>query len=224
MVGVNIDRLVELKKSVDSGAKSQKVDVQKTNSFVVEDFCERRKKFEDIKDFLESRIQGITVEVSGGYNKPDEDEPDGMKYDPIIITTYKNDDKKTFSRIKMDGFYMTEPNTARLVYDTYLDFIVSGNEHIERGIISFWNSVITDALNDTCLSECGFTADGNALCQFKSDQMFTIIEDIDKEVEGVIITYLPGEEDPSMVIICKDINVLLSDDSYYFDALEKAVA
>lgn len=144
MININIEKLIALKNAVDAGELSQKVDVQNTHSFVVEDYYERRKRLEDIKDYMESRIQGITVKVSGGYNKPDENEPDGMKYDSIIITTYKNDDKQSFNRIKMDGFYMAEPNTARLVYDTYLDFIVSGNEHIEHGTITFWESAIAD--------------------------------------------------------------------------------
>ncbi|MDD3172935.1 MAG: hypothetical protein PHF63_04640 [Herbinix sp.] len=224
MINVNIEKLVEIKNAVDSSELSQKVEVQNAHSFVVEGYCERRKKLEDIKDYIESSIKGISVDVSGGYNKPDADEPDGMKYDPIIITTYKNDDKKTFSRIKMDGFYMTGPNTARLVYDTYLDFIVSGNEHIEHGMISFGESVIADALDSTCLSECGFTADGNSLCQFKEEKVYTIITDISKEVEGVIIVFLQGEDDPSLVVVCKGKNILLFNDCFYIDAPEEVVA
>ncbi|MDF2820207.1 MAG: hypothetical protein K0R15_648 [Clostridiales bacterium] len=224
MKNLNMESLLKLKRDVDAGKVLQKVDVQNVQSFVVENYSERRKKLEDIKDCLENNIQGIVVEVSGGYNKPDDNEPDGMKYDPIIITTHKIDDKRFFSRIKMDGFYMEEPNTARLVYNTYLDFIVSGNEHIERGIISFWNSVITDALNETCLSECGFTVSSNSLCQFIDGQMFTIIENIDKEVEGAITIFLPNEEEPSLVIVCKDRTILLSDDNFYIDASNSEVA
>lgn len=224
MKSFTIESLVALKKAVDSGEVSQKVDVQNTHSFVVEDYYEKRKKLENIKEYMESRIQGITVEVTGGYNKPDEEEPDGMKYDPITITTYKNDDKQSFSRIKMDGFYMTEPNTARLVYDTYLDFIVSGNEHIEHGTISFWESVIVDVLNDMYFGECVFTGVGNELCQFKDNQMYTIIPDISKEVEGAITVFLPEEDELSLVIICRNMNVLISGDYFYIDGLEKVVA
>jgi hypothetical protein len=224
MINVNIEKLVALKKAVDSGEISQKVEIQNTNSVVIENYSEIRRKLDSIKDYIESRIHGITVEVSGGLNKKDKNEPDGMKYDPIILTTYKKDEPRSFSKMKLDGFYLTEPNGAKMAYDTYLDFIVSGNKYVEYGTISLWESVCMDILNNTCLTECGFDVNDNSLCLFKDEKVYTIISNLGDEVEGIVTISLPDEDDPSMVIICKDRNVLLSDDCFYIDITEKVVA
>lgn len=223
MVNININNLVELKKEVNNGLKSQKVDVQVTKSYIVEDYCKRSRKLSMAKDYIESHIKGLTVFVTGGGIKKHNVDTDYTEYNPIVITTFKTNDKNHFSKIILDGYMLQEDNYASMIYDSYTDFLVTGGK-IEEGHVSTMEICLTDLLYETCLCESGFTSDYNQLMLFKDEKAYTIIEDITTDVQGVIKLNLPDELDESIIVICNDRIILLSDDCFYIDVPEKAVA
>ena len=141
----------------------------------------------------------------------------GMKddFEPLVIESYKHNQKENYNKIKLDGVLLDEhPST---VFNEYLDILVSDPEKIEKCHKSMWEIALNDALGKTYLCEGGFVVSDNQLLLFRDDKMHTVIRDIKAKVQGVIIITLSGEIDESIVVVCNDEVVLISEDFYYVD-------
>lgn len=220
MKNLNLEALLALKESVDTGKVIQSKKICKTAStFVSDDFFERMAKLTQIKEYIESRIQGITVEVSGGYTVKVDEEHDYLKYKEIEVKTFKNNDRCTYSLMKFDGFYMGERNTATLVYENYLQNMIEQSNAIENYTISIWENIINNLMHVMYLFDCDYRVENNEVFLITDGGTELIIEDIAKEVIGALsIKINDNEEADSLIIICNNKNVLITEDGYYVDS------
>lgn len=181
-------------------------------------YMDNQEKRTEIKNYIESRIQGITVEVTGGEKliRGQSDEY-SLKRRPLKVRTFKNNEPYDYNEMEFYGC-LDERNYASLVYDNYLDFLIS-NKHIKTGRISKWEHIISEWINDNCYYEFGYYCDDNQLYRISEDENCyeIIIQDIEREAEGMAETSIQGESgaEDALVIICADKQVLLGYDRYY---------
>lgn len=220
MKNLNLEALLALKESIDTGKVIQSKKICETLSTIVsDDFYERMSRLTEIKEYIESRIQGITVEVSGGYKVKDAEEPDGFNYKEIEVKTFKNNDRCAYSLMKFDGFYIGEMNTATLVYENYLQTMIEQSGVIENHTVSIWENVIRDLMVKNYLFDCEYRVEDNEVFLLVDDGIELIIEDIEKEVIGVLeVKTNKNDELGSLVILCNNKNVLITEDGYYVDS------
>lgn len=207
-------------KSVDLGLIEQKVNVitESNENFKLSpdnDYYENHGIRMEIKDYIESHIHGITVKVSGGEKILDDD----LGYDrrPIIIRTISNAEPSFFNEVMVKGVLMDERDCAMRVYDEHVGTFLKGSKGTKTGTISRWEQFIAKWLDDADFSDSGYICEDNQLFRFKEDNCELIISDVAEEVIGVSEMYKdPDDIDTmSLVIICKDKQILLGWEKYY---------
>lgn len=179
-------------------------------------YYENHGKLMEIKDYIESHMYGITVQVSGGEKIHSDNEDYNRR--PIVIRTFKHNDPYTYNKVKIDGIFMDERDGAMRVYDNYIGFFIEGSKFIETGTISLWESFITQWLDDNYFNEQGYYCSDNQLFKFSDEGCELIIADVAKEVIGVVETKIDSvdlEYDMDLVIICHNKQILIGYEKYY---------
>lgn len=148
---------------------------------------------------------------------------DITEYNPLIIKTFMVSDNNHYSVMELGGYLLQEDTFESMIYNDYMENLLKG-EDIKTGTISTMEIALADLLNETCLTESGFTADGNQLMLFANERVYTVIDDIETNVQGVIKLSLLDDINESIIVMCYDRNILISDDFFYIDAPKKVVA
>lgn len=230
MKNINIERLVRLKRmsEIEVGNLSQSVEINDTTSKIVDcnEIIYRRKRIEKIKKCIESKIQGIIVSVSGGkaiedtavyLNNDKNEELLFIDYEPIQIIARRIDEVNQQFKVTVSGSLFDLGDYETKIYDEYLDHLLRGDK-AEPVYISDTEIYLSNMIKEAGLADCGFICVDNQLELFKEDKAYTIIKDINDKVQGVIKITLPNEADESLLIVCYDKTILLSDDWFHIDA------
>lgn len=207
---VDIKRLVELRE-IAAVSSMKMVEVADTKTVVVDhdESADRNERYASIKNYIETHMQGIEVFVSGGeVTYPN-------KENPIVIRTYRTGVKETYTKVTLAANIYTN-NYESKIYESYVRSLLD-NDCVTQKFISYMEIFLGDMLDETCYTECGFTVYDNMLLLFKDEKVYTIVEDIAKEVQGVVQVALPGDRDNSILIVCGNRDILLSDDKFYID-------
>lgn len=213
-------------KNVDLGLIEQRVNVitESNENFKLSpdnDYYEHHGKLMEIKDYIESHVHGITVKVSGGEKILDDD----LGYDrrPIVVRTVKNDEPSFYNEVTINGILLDDRDCAMRVYDDYIGFFLKGGKSVKTGTISRWEQFIAKWLGDADFYDSGYYCEDNQLFRIKEDTCELIISDVSEEVIGLTEVYKdPDDIDAmSLVVICKDKQILLGNEEYYIYNNEK---
>ena len=213
-------------KNVDCGLVEQKVNVITESNEDLKlspdnNYYEQYGKLMEIKDYIESHVHGITVKVSGGEKILDDD----LGYDrrPIVVRTVKNDEPSFYNEVTIKGVLLDERDCAMRVYDDYIGTFLKGGKSVKTGTISRWEQFIAKWLDDTDFFDSGYYCEDNQLFRIKDDNCELIISDVTQEVIGLTEIYKdPDDLDTlSLIIICKDKQILLGYEDYYIYSNEK---
>ena len=213
-------------KNVDCGLVEQKVNVITESNEDLKlspdnNYYEQYGKLMEIKDYIESHVHGITVKVSGGEKILDDD----LGYDrrPIVVRTVKNDEPGFYNEVTVNGLLMDERDCAMRVYDDYIGSFLKGEKGIKTGRISRWEQFIAKWLDDADLYDSGYYCEDNQLFRIKEDNCETIISDVSEDVIGLAEVNKDSDDIDtlSLVIICKDKQILLGYEGYYIYSNEK---
>lgn len=212
-------KLKKYVEKVDSGLIDQKVNiVENATDYTLHpgnDFYENHGKLMEIKDYIESHIHGITVQVSGG-EKILSDEEEGYNRRPIIIRSIKHSDPYTYNEVKIDGIFMDERDGAMRVYDNYIGFFSEGSSFIKTGTISLWEGFIEKWLDNNNFHEQGYYCSNNQLFKLTDNRYELIIDDVETDVIGACELVTDNlEYDFDLVVICHDKQVLIGYENYY---------
>lgn len=214
-------KLKEYAKSVDAGLVEQKVTYASSKPdyqlHPENNYYENYGKHMEIKDYIESHVHGIAVNVSGG-EKVLAKEPDSYKRRPIIIRTFKINDPYAYNEVKIDGIFMDERDCPMRVYDGYIGFFVEGSQYITTGTVSMWEQTIKKWMDDNFFSEFGYYCSDNQVFKFSEDECEIIVPDITREVIGVSEIKIEPENmeyDSDFIILCRDKQILLRCENYY---------
>lgn len=208
-------------KKVDSGLIDQKVNVVENDMDYKlhpdNDYYENHGKLMEIKDYIESHVHGITVQVSGG-EKIFADEEECYNRKPIIIRGFKHSEPYTYNEVKIDGIFMDERDGAIRVYDSYISFFIENSEFIKTGTVSLWEDFIEKWLNNNNFHEQGYYCSNNQLFKLFDDRCELIIADVAKDVIGATEIKIDSdnlEYDMDLVILCHDKQILIGYEKYY---------
>ena len=213
-------------KNVDLGLIEQKVNVitESNENFKLSpdnDYYEHHGKLMEIKDYIESHVHGITVKVSGGEKIVDDD----LGYDrrPIVIRTIRNGEPSFYNEVTVNGLLMDERDCAMRVYDEHIGTFLKGSKGFKTGTISRWEQFVAKWLDDADFYDSGYYCEDNQLFRIKEDHYELIISDVSEEVTGLAEVYKdPDDLDTlSLIIICKDKQILLGWERYYIYDNEK---
>lgn len=208
-------------KSVDCGLVEQKVNVitESNADFKLSpdnDYYEHHGKLMEIKDYIESHVHGIKVKVSGGEKILSDDFED---YDrrPIVIRTVKNGEPGFYNEVTINGILLDERDCAMRVYDDYIGSFLKGGKSVKTGTISRWEQFIAKWLDDADFSDSGYYCEDNQLFRIKEDNCELIISNVAEEVTGLAEMNKDSDDidTMSLVIFCKDKQVLLGWERYY---------
>lgn len=212
------EKLMGYVKRVDDGDIVQKVDKKPYGENLLSpdnDYFDNQRKRLEIKNYIESRIHGITVEVTGGEKLiPKEDK---ATRNPIKIRTFKNNEPYSYNEMLIYGC-LEEINYADMVYNQYLENFIN-NKNMKTGKISTWEHIIAEWMEENYYPECGYCCDNNSLYKMNDKEQCTetIIADIEAEVEGIVVTNYNWYEEieEALVIICAEKQVLIAYQEYY---------
>lgn len=232
MININLERLENLKEMAELTTYKVPtgVEVYDTKSKVLDynEAYRRRKKIERIKNYIESRIEGIEVTVSGGQvieGSEDYLEIEGKKYlnsidyAPLKIVTRRTGEANTMHQISLSGCIFDSDEYE--IYDEYLNHLIRG-EKVEPIYISNTEIYLSNMIEEEVyLSECGYMCKDNQLVLFKDEKAYVIISDVVTEVQGIIKVAIPDE---SIVVVCNDRTILLTDEWFYVDKNKSGVA
>ena len=220
---VNMDRLVKLRKDTEFSSMGM-VEVAETKTTEVDhdESADRRERYMNIKDYIESHMQGIEVFVSGGEVTYIHPENFYKKEKPVVITTYRTGVKNTYTNVTLAAS-IYDDNYESKIYDSYIHSLLD-NDCVVQKFVSNIEIFLEDTLYETCFTECGFNVHDNKLLLFKNEKVYTVIEDIAKDVQGIVQVFLPDDRDCSLLIVCDNRDILLSDDNFYIDVQECEVA
>lgn len=214
-------KLREYVEKVNRGLIDQKVNNVESNlDFKIHpdnNYYENHGKLMEIKDYIESHVHGITVQVSGG-EKILLDENECYNRRPIIIRTFKHNNPYTYNEVKIDGIFMDERDGAMRVYDNYIGFFIEGSNYIKTGTVSLWEHFILQWLDDNNFHEQGYYCSDNQLFKLSDEGCELIIADVVKEVSGVSEIKIDSDDleyDMDLVVICHDKQVLIGYKDYY---------
>lgn len=222
MRNINIEKLVALKNEENEIHMEKYREESKSVNIDHNERYERNLKYSKIKGYIEDHMSGIIVTVSGGKHIDESASylEDGSLLDishtPLIITTQQIGEKNCLSQVTLKGCILHERDYISRIYDEYIRFLLLGNT-VKNIHVSNEEIFLSDLLGDTCLSECGFYTVNNQLKLFKDDKVYTIIKDIVTNVQGVIKVVLPNERDESIIVVCVDKTILLTDCEFYID-------
>ncbi len=212
-------------KNVDLGLIEQRVNVitesnEKFELSPENDYYEHHGKLMEIKDYIESHIHGITVKVSGGEKILDDD----LGYDrrSIVVRTVKNDEPSFYNEVAVNGLLMDERDCAMRVYDDYIGTFLKGGKSVKTGTISRWEQFIAKWLDDADFYDSGYYCEDNQLFRIKEDNCESIISNVAVEVTGLAEVNKDSDDIDtlSLVIICKDKQILLGYEGYYIYNIE----
>lgn len=215
------EKLRKYVEKVDSGLIDQKVYLVKNDVDCKlhpgNDYYENHGKLMEIKDYIESHMHGITVQVSGG-EKILSNEEECYSRRPIIIRASKHNDPYTYNEVKIDGIFMDERDGAIRVYDNYIGFFIEGSKFIKNGTISLWEYFIAQWLDNNNFQEQGYYCSDNQLIKLSDEGCELIIADVEKDVIGVSEIKLDSENleyDMDLVVLCHSKQVLIGYKDYY---------
>lgn len=214
-------KLREYVAKVDSGVIEQKINIVENKTDYTlhpgNDYYENRGKLMEMKDYIESHMHGITVQVSGG-EKILSDEEECYSRRPIIIRSFKHNSPYTYNEVKINGVFMDERDCSMRVYDDYVDFFIKGSPSVKTGTVSLWEGFIERWLDNNNFHEQGYYCSDNQLFKFTDDRCELIIADVEKDVIGAAeIKFDPDnlEYDMDLVVLCHDKRVLIGYENYY---------
>lgn len=216
-----LKKLREYVEKVNCGLINQEVNVVNVNTDYKlspeNNYFENHGKLMEIKDYIESHIHGITVQISGG-EKILSDEEGFCDRRPISIRTFKHNEPYVYSEVKIDGIFMDERDGAMRVYDRYISFFIESSEFIKTGTVSLWEDFIEKWLDNNNFREQGYYCSNNQLFKLFDDRCELIIADVAKDVIGAIEIKIDSdnlEYDMDLVILCHDKQVLIGYEKYY---------
>lgn len=210
-------KLKEYAQKVDKGLMTQEIKAEPYTSMTLSpenNTLENLVKYTEIKDYIKSHIQGITVYVTGGQKILSKKEH-GVERNPIIIRTFKSCNPYEYSEIEIDGIYMDEKNCVSMIYDDYIGFFINNSQQIQIGRLSEWEHFIDQWLSNNYFYESGYLCEGNQVFKINEEKECyeIIISDIAQEVTGVVINSIGDEL--ALIIICNDKQILIEYDNYY---------
>ncbi|WP_313184776.1 hypothetical protein [Lacrimispora sp.] len=212
-------------KNVDCGLIEQKVNVIVESNEDLKlspdnNYYEQYGKLMEIKDYIETHVHGITVKVSGGEKVLSDD----LGYDrrPIVVRTVKNDEPSFYNEVAVNGLLMDERDCAMRVYDDYIGTFLKGGKSVKTGTISRWEQFIAKWLDDADFYDSGYYCEDNQLFRIKEDNCESIISNVAVEVTGLAEVNKDSDDIDtlSLVIICKDKQILLGYEGYYIYNIE----
>lgn len=220
------ESLREYVEKVNCGLINQEVNVENVNTDYKlspeNNYYENHGKLMEIKDYIESHMHGITVQISGG-EKILSDEEGFCNRRPINIRTFKHNEPYVYSEVKIDGVLLDERDGAMRVYDNYIGFFIEGSNHIKTGTVSLWEQFITQWLDDNNFHEQGYYCSDNQLFKLSDESYELIIADIARDVIGASEVKMDADNldyDMDLVVICHDKQVLISYENYHVMMME----